>query len=266
MQPVVFNIEEHNVRTLIEALGLYSNALGSVPNPNETIKKELRYAGVAIQILYAGLEQAWGMPTITMDRNLWELTKSVGVEYLTAKSSKLELVKAAELVNGSTDQDQLALEQLSGFLDADGVKGLEMKTLLVKSFSSLMPSDGDMADKMTIQVQAGNVYGQLVVAGTNNGSITQNNSYTEIYKTLDELTAELSNESNDILPETRSDALGDIQSIQAQLTKSKPSKSVIDAALKGLSVVADAAQVGQVAVTLAPHVHTLTQLLSQIHL
>jgi hypothetical protein len=84
-------------------------------------------------------------------------------------------------------------------------------------------------DPVQQQISIGNLYGQF--AGINNGTMIQNNNQ-DVMEALNALTKVVSESELD--EEKKQDVLGDIQTIQAQVTKKNPDRNILEATYNGL--------------------------------
>jgi len=100
-------------------------------------------------------------------------------------------------------------------------------------------------DPVQQQITIGNLYGQF--AAVNNGTMVQNNNQ-DVMEALNTLTKIIAESKID--EDKKQDALGDIQTIQAQATKKNPDRTILDAAFNGLQVVAN---VAVIATAVAPY-------------
>lgn len=114
-------------------------------------------------------------------------------------------------------------------------------------------------DPVQQQITIGNLYGQF--AGVNNGTMVQNNNQ-DVLESLDALT-KITAES-DLEDAVKQDVLGDIQTVQAQITKKSPNRQIMEAAFVGIQVLANLAQIASVAVI--PHLDKIQHFIGQIKL
>ena len=264
MEVAVITVDSETIKSILTALSLYLKALNDVPRKSPTIESETRKVTATIGILYDDGDETKGLIDVRLDKELWQIIRGVCGRYAEAKESKLTTIRRTELVQGSTELEEKELQQLKNFLHAPDVVKLGLKEPLVSSFHRLLPSDNNAADMMSVQVQVGDIYGgQLMVGGTVSGSQQQNN-FSDLGEQLSKLAEKLLDEKVDLDPELRGNSLGDVQTIQSQLTKPQPDKKIVVGAVKKLRVLADTAQVGQAAAVLAPHIHKIVHLIGSI--
>ena len=157
------------------------------------------------------------------------------------------------------------MNRLEELLIVSGLNTLKPREALLKSFMYVIPANTQIAEKTSIQVQVGDIYGQMIIANNTQGNITQTSADPELIKLLQELTKQII-DNPILLPEQKNDALGDVQAIQAQVTKTKPSKKVVQALAGSLSFLADATQVATAAVTFTTILEKLGHFISSIPL
>jgi len=256
-----------SLKKIAEICGIYASELSKVTRPSKPIQEELRLAnGIVTKIHEEYLyDDDFSMATVDLDESVWALIRGLCLAYIKAQRALLEIEKRTERIAGSTELSEQELDQLESLMDvtAEGQKCLgdiKPRAPLLKDFMVAMQGDSDIAEKTLIQLQVGDVYGQMIVSPHNSGTINQSTAPLELIEALKELT-EAINGQPALRPEYKNDALGDVQGIQAQITKSKPSKKIIKALTDSLGMLADATQVGTAAVILAPHIDKVRQLI-----
>jgi hypothetical protein len=95
------------------------------------------------------------------------------------------------------------------------------------------------------------------------GDVTQGITSADLEKLLSTLTKQVL-DATSLTQEQRNDALGDIQTIQAQRTKAKPDKGIIRRAVDGLKVLGDINTIGKSAVALAPYIEHLVHIVEKL--
>jgi hypothetical protein len=98
-------------------------------------------------------------------------------------------------------------------------------------------------DPVKQQITIGNLYGQF--AAVNNGTMVQNNNQ-DVMEALNALTNIIADSKLD--EDKIQDALGDIQTLQAQATKKNPDRKIAEIAFNSLQVVTNLAIIASIGV------------------
>ena len=265
MQAVEIYVSKENLQTISEILSLYAGELYKITSPSQKIQTEIRIANGLCQAINEECvyDDNFNVTTVNFNEDYWALIYTLCRKYIDDKRGLLAIEKSTERIVGSTDEESTRLDSLENFLNVAGLDKLQSREALLKSFMHVIPANTEVAEKTAIQVQVGDVYGQMIVANNTQGSITQTSADPELIKFLQEFTKVVI-DSPVLSPEQKNDALGDVQAIQAQITKTKPSKKVIQTLISSLSVLADATQVATAAVTFAPMLEKLQHFISSM--
>ena len=268
-RPISKTVNQDDCDILHAAFKIYREELRELvtaQDPSAAINSELKLVEFLLPQFFEEPRNHGGHATLTLDDDVWAFIKDVGEKYVKAQRRRLIVAKAVEHISGSTSREEQRLNEFDGFLSELTQLNLPSKPALIKDFFGPVAGTAPAAEQRTlIQVQVGDIYGSNVaVAGINNGNITQGALPEDLGKLLAMLTDKIVNAS-DLNEEQRNDALGDVQTIQAQRTKAKPNKEIINTAVSSLGVLADAATVGQAAITFTPYIHHLAHLVSMLH-
>ncbi|MDO8503883.1 MAG: hypothetical protein Q7S60_04320 [bacterium] len=185
-------------------------------------------------------------------------------KYWRSKESLLQIQKQKTFVEGALEAEEKEVEELKEVLQNSLWERVDRIKVLVPDFVGQTANDSkDSERKSEIkqQITVGNLYGQ-VVFGDNFGNLNQGNT-GETIKLLQELFNKIV-EEKELPNEIKSDAIGDIQTIQSQVLKSKPDKGIIQTAMTSLQVLANASQVAQFAMIAVPYIDKLKQLIEKI--
>jgi hypothetical protein len=265
MKPLQVNVEKDNLQTIVDIVYLYLQELYKVKNPSEAIQEEISSANTIYRIINEQylFDDYFGVATVALDENLWALILNLGGRYIIDKRRVLAIEKSTEKIIGSTEKEAKKLDRLESLLEADAFNDVAPRQALLKDFMSSIPTNTELAEKTAVQVQVGDVYGQMIVASNTNGNISQTSADPEFIKLLQEMSREINGDPT-LSSEQKVDALGDVQAIQAQLTKTKPNHNVLSAAATSLAFLADAAQVATAAVTFGPLIDRLAHFISTL--
>lgn len=115
-------------------------------------------------------------------------------------------------------------------------------------------------DPVQQQITIGNLYGQF--ATVNNGTMIQNNANQEVMEALNSLTKIIAESKVD--DEVKQDMLGDIQTIQSQVTKKNPNRQILEIAFNGLQVITHIAILASISVI--PYLDKIQQFIHSLPL
>lgn len=268
-RPITRSLNQDVCEILHEAFRVYREELESVVKDRElsdAVTMELSLVKFLLPQFFEIQPKNHGSGSITLDDDVWAFIRDIGHKYLSALEQRLTVAEATEHISGSVEVERKKVNNFADFIHVLDTEGLPDKKALIKDFFPQTPAGAPAAEQRTIvQVQVGDIYGSNVaVTGINNGEIKQNAMPDDLGELLKVLTQKIL-EAPSLTPEQRNDALGDIQTIQAQQTKAKPDKGIIKKATESLGTFADVGSIGQSAVTLAPYIHHLAHLIQQLH-
>lgn len=168
----------------------------------------------------------------------------------------LKKLKQPLLVKAALESEKREIDHIRETLQAKVWQTVERGKILIDSLYK--PKEGSAQSNTapySQQTIIGNVYGQVI--GNNIGQTTQN-IYQDSLVTLQELFNLVSNDDS-LSEEIKRNAVGDIQTIQSQLMKSKPDKNILTKAKDALGILADSIQVGQFAAQALPLIQKLSE-------
>lgn len=264
-------IPEWRVSTLkifIQAFDRYLHKLlpHNTPN-NQKITSEVKTLKLLIQHIRDQIKKGDGdfdTVELPMRGTNYKLLSDVLHKYHAIKRSELEDKKKVALVEGALEGEEAEVEKIREILQLPLFQQIERRRTLVPDLS-LQEKTKDMAQvteaKIQQQITIGNLYGQAVF-GDNFGQLQQNNNQ-ELLATLQEL-FKIVSETKELPTEVKGTAIANIQTLQAQALSPKPDKTIVDKARASLSSLADASQVAQFGITIAPHLHKISELLSNL--
>jgi hypothetical protein len=170
-----------------------------------------------------------------------------------AKKQLLDEARRKVLAEAAHQGKTEELEKINSVLSLDFWTTVNRKKALVDSFYPV--EEPKQEQSVALQITIGNLYGQF--AAFNNGTMIQNNN--DAVEALKEVTDALI--TSKLSDTEKQDALADVQTIQSQLNKEKPNKSILNAALISLQT---AANLAQVLTVVAPHFDKIQNFISQI--
>lgn len=241
--------EKRKFSVFSNALWRYYEVLSKHRRPgNTTIGEELK----KIQTLRAYIRKSSSaddyMPSFRLEAQDFGFLLNVLWKYYSAKKQELEEAKRTTLIESANEHLEKEVELINEILQAALWERVERSKILVDSLYVSREEPKDPATPIHVQTTIGTVFGQVI--GVNQGQATQNQSAGPL-QLLQKLYEEVS--SNKEIPNTiKSDAIGDIQTMQSQLMKTTPDKSILSKARDALSILADATQVGGLAKAAGP--------------
>lgn len=165
------------------------------------------------------------------------------------------------LVDGALEAEEKELEHLEKILNIEPFLYVPRVPALVPDFSAAFFESAPVPQSQIGQpINIEKFYGQAVF-GPNYGQMVQNN-YQEFIKELQDFSIKIMR-SNDIPPEVKKDAMVDIQTLTAQLNKTKPDATIMQKAASSLSVLAN---ISQIASFVVPHIDKIQHFISQLKL
>lgn len=247
------NWRKQTLNLFNDALCRYEQKLLKYKRPGNTqIEHELK----KIHIMKSHIKSYWqngedelDLITLPMDAQSYGFLYDIYYKYYSGKKQELEEAKRTTLIEAALEGQAQEVENINEVLHAPIWETVERQKILVNSL--YIPKDVPLQSgniPYTQQTINGNVYGQVI--GTNVGHASQS-VFQDSLVTLQEL-FELVKERSDLPANIKADAIGDIQTIQSQLLKPKPDKSILDKVIESLSILADSVQVGQFALYAAP--------------
>ncbi|MFA6184745.1 MAG: hypothetical protein WC720_01200 [Candidatus Shapirobacteria bacterium] len=162
------------------------------------------------------------------------------------------------VIKAALEGDKKHLEEINEILNNDCWSLFNRCPILIDSFYNVIhPKTDDPIIQQVFNIETLNG----VLAGTNNGIITQNNESKKVLKAIQEITNILEKEylENKNTPEI----LSNLQEIQGELLKPFPDNLKMKKAADGLQTVANITQIGSFAVAIAPHLQTIQQFISK---
>lgn len=177
-------------------------------------------------------------------------------KYRNYKEQLLKEKQKTIFVEAALEGEEAELADMDRVLAIDVWEKFTRHHALVPNFitAQVQPTTKDPIIKQ--QITIGHLYGQF--AGINNGTMVQNENQG-VMQALTELTKIVAegNIDNDL----KQNMLGDIQTIQAQVTKKSPSKGILETSFTGLQVLAD---IGTIASTVAPHLDKIQHYINSL--
>ncbi len=179
-------------------------------------------------------------------------------KYYNWKKQLYEEKKRTISIESALEGDKAELDQINEILCLpEWEKFTRHKVLVGDFFGSEAPKSKDPVIQQQITIS--NLYGQF--AGINNGQMIQNEN-KEVLEALTQL-AKLVVE-NKIPDSVKSDALGDIQTIQSQVMKSNPDKTILKMAGESLGVLGNLTQIGSFVIAVQPYLNTIQNFISSL--
>lgn len=193
-----------------------------------------------------------------MSKN-WGKILDVVWKYNSWKKQLLDEKDRVTTIKAALEGDKRHLEEIAEILQNPCWELFNRNPILIDSFYSTMPpqtNDPVMQQVFNVETLNG------ILAGTNNGTITQNNESKEVLKAIEAL-ADILKEGK-INDQNTAEAFANLQELQGELLKPFPDNSKIKKAGEGLQILANFTQIGSFAIAVAPHLHTIQQFLAQI--
>jgi len=258
------NWEENTIALFINALRVYVKCLEPFyKKGNEKIEKEIKDMRKLINYLVqikSDEKSNWGgFIEIYFMKSTYSRLTDILNKYNSILKQIYRQKKEKILVDGALEAEEKELENLKEVLNKDPfIYDVRIKTL-VPDFSSAFPETASVPTSQIGQpINIEKFYGQAVF-GNNYGQVIQNNNQ-EFIKELQDFSTKIM-ESNDVTPEVKKDAIIDIQMLVAQSNKSKPDISIMQKAVKSLSVLAN---ITQVAGFVLPHLDKIQNFINSI--
>jgi hypothetical protein len=188
---------------------------------------------------------------------LWKELSALNQEY----REKKERV----FVEGALEGLESRISLVKEVLELENMTHIPRKKAKVDSLYSPTPTQQSLG-KQSVQYHQtimGNVFGAAVVANYGKVEVELKADMQEAFKLLQELTELIKQMPAD--DRVKSDAFVDVQTIQTQLSKQSPSKTIVNAGLASLGVLADTAQISDFFSTyIAPKLDQLKPLLDHL--
>lgn len=263
-QLVGMNCRVSTLKLFYDSLNKYRSKLAPHHKENnKTIKEEIdRIDGMLSHIssLISKYDDDgdYYLTELHMRRMDYERLHDVFYKYYTGKKAKLRLQEATNNVKGALEAEEQEIKNIEEVLNGPFFQDLDRSSALV---DDLQDVDNQAVAKIEQQITIGNLYGQLV-AGNNYGTMKQENN-SELISLLQSLFDELV-VLETISEQVKNNAIGDIQTMQAQAMKNTPDRTILERAREGLSVLADSLQVGQFAVVAAPYIQKIDELIKAV--
>lgn len=252
---------KQTLNLFMNALWRYYEKLSEYAKPGNTqIETELK----KIQRLRKHIKNYWGkgeddfdLVTLPLEAQDYGFLLDILWKYNSAKKQELQEAQRSISVEAAHEHLNREANLIQEILQAEIWNGVERGKILTDSLYKPAEQIPQGNSPIQNQVVIGTVYGQVI--GTNQGQVVQNN-ITNSQVTLQKL-FELVSGNQELSDEIRSNAMGDIQTLQSQLMKRAPDKGILEKARNALGILADSAQVGQFAVQVAPLIKTLFDIL-----
>ncbi len=257
------------IKIFIQALAKYKRLL--VPHAdksNKKVRKEIKDVGRLIAHFREKSKEAQddgGFIDINLMGSTYGLLSDIMHKHGAILESELKEKKKVSFVEGALEGEEKEVKEITKVLQNPFWQRVERVRTLVPHFSEPKTEKDDTKDKQDSiiqqQITIGSLYGQAVF-GDNYGQLMQEEK-GDILKALQDLFEEVRT-AKTIPEEIKSNAIGDIQTIQSQTMKAKPDKGIVNRAVKSLSVLADASQVAQFALRVLPHLEKLQKIVEKL--
>lgn len=256
------------LKLFVEAFNRYLQLLVPHNSPNnKKVSEEIRLVRALVQHIKNQLAKAdddYDIVDLPLEGKNYKLLSDVLHKYYAIERSELENKKKVNLVEGALEGEEAEVEKMREILQLPLFQQIERRRTLVPDLS-LPEQKKDTPQlseaKIQQQITIGNLYGQAVF-GDNFGQLQQSNNQ-ELLTTLQEL-FKIVSDAKDLPVEIKGTAIANIQTLQAQALSPKPDRTIVDKARASLSSLADASQVAQFGITIAPLLHKISELLSNI--
>lgn len=264
--PVAGRWENATIDLFIEALERYRSKLAPVNKPGNTeIEEEIQEVDWLISFLNEKKTEDHHAAHFGLETRYYRLITNLMHKYYAILHSELKQKREKVFIKGALQAEETKVNELHRILQLPLFQKLAWRDILTDDLSlSGISANKDITDpviKQQITIQ--NMYAPAVF-GINNGQVIQN-EYSSIIKVLHDFSRDIV-AASDIPENIKRDSLADIIAMQSQLEKEKPSKDMLNAGLKSLGILSNAATVITFAPTGMQYLEKLGQLLQQVKL
>jgi hypothetical protein len=202
--------------------------------------------------------------SMSLDAEYYKLLSDVLHKYYTALHNDLSVKKRKTSTVGALEAEEKKVEEIRRILQLPTFVHIPRRKTLVQDLSlpelTAPHTVQDPIVKQQIDIQ--NMYGPAVF-GINYGQVISNDN-KELIDVLHNFAREIVN-ANELSDNIKREALADIQTIQAQLDKKNPIKSVVTGAAESLGMLANAVAVMTFGPTVKHYIEKIAELLKKIN-
>lgn len=235
---------------------------------NTAIKEELRKVKAYknhISIARKKCDDLLDMTELVMTAGEFGLIVDLLWKELSALNQEHREKKERIFVEGALEGLEAKIALIQEVLGLEFVSHIPRKKVKVDSLYTSTQTTQPLAKESVQYHQTimGNVYGAAVVANYGEVEVEIKAEMQEAFRLLQELTELIKQMPAD--ERVKSDAFVDVQTIQTQLSKQLPNKTIVNAGLASLSVLADTAQIADFFTThIAPKLDQLKAILEHL--
>jgi hypothetical protein len=205
-------------------------------------------------------EEDYKHADFTFSGKSWGKILDVLWKYYSWKKQLLAEKERKISIKAALEGDQRHLDEINEILKNDCWELFTRHAILVDSFytSAPTPETNDPILQQVFNVETLNG----ILAGTNSGTITQNNESKQVLNAIDKLSEILKEEK--ISNQHTAEAFVNLQKLQGEMLKPFPDKNILKQASDGLQVLANFTQLGSFVISIAPHLHTIQQFVTNL--
>lgn len=192
----------------------------------------------------------------------WGKIFDVLCKYNSWKKQLLDEKDRVTTIKAALEGDKRHLEEVGEILKNPCWEQFNRHYLLIDSLygTTPPPQTNDPVLQQVFNVETLNG----ILAGTNNGTIMQNNESKEVLNSIQEIATLL--KEGKISEKDTTEAFINLQILQGELLKPFPDNSKLEQAGKGLQALANFTQIGSFGISIAPHLHTIQQFIQNLPL
>lgn len=200
-------------------------------------------------------ESEFYLTSLPLEAQNYGFLNDVLWKYLSAKRQEFTEKEKATSIKAANESLKSEVELLRNILAAPFWEKIQREKMLTDSVYKSPKDTSSEKSMIQNQIVIGDVYGQVI--GVNKGQVIQESNY-ELLVMLQKLFGIVSLDDN-LNSKIKSNAIGDIQTIQSQIMKKNPDKNILTRAKGALGVLADTIQVGEFAVKVIPLIKQITE-------
>lgn len=266
-QSVSTNWEIVSLKVFVEILTKYRQILQphSVDG-NDKIKEELRKISNYIDHIQLSIDRSnsdWGLQELVMTGEEYGLLLDLMFKEKSALDQDLREKKQRVFIEGALEGLENKIQKITDILNTEVMKRAPRKKALVETLRYASEPKTSSESVQYSQTIIGNVFGAAVVSNTGTIEVEMKQEVSQAFEALKELTDLVKDLS--IEPSQKNDIYLDIQTLQSQLSKQKPNKSIMRGALSSLEGLGNVAQISDFFIShIAPKIGLLSTLMDQI--
>lgn len=254
------------LKVFMRALGRYNDLL--LPHAslsNKTISEEIRKMNHLRVYIRGIISKSFGdfdIVACAMMGKTYGKLYDVLWKYHSWKKQLLEEKERITSIPEALEGDKEELKQINQILINPAWEKFTRHKCLVPDFYSTVsqppPKTKDPVVQQYFNVETLNG----ILAGTNTGTIIQNNENKEVLNALKELTAIL--KEGHISDQYTTQALENVKDFQVELLSPYRNKSKLQKAAEGLQALANFSQLASFTIAVTPHLHTISQFVANL--